>query len=85
MSVSSKDKGSTPTTEATATKDSTVSKEILNSPTKRAKMSTKLSHSTSIQFDISNKTALSDLSTRYNPPTLPSEPVPPPPQKVNLL
>ncbi|KAG8227153.1 hypothetical protein J437_LFUL001697 [Ladona fulva] len=34
-------------------------------------------HSTSISFDITNKTALSDLAKKYNPPTPPAEVQPP--------
>jgi len=80
MSVPSKSTGLLPTTEATASTDSnpSITKADQPSKPKRAKMSSKPSHSTSIQFDISNKTALSDLSKRYNPPAPPSEPVPPP-------
>lgn len=43
------------------------------SATKMFKSDKQTKLSTSIQFDISNKTALADLSKRYNPPQPPSE------------
>jgi len=43
------------------------------SPPKKMKLQPKSKLTTSIQFDITNKSALSDLSKRYNSPKPPKE------------